>query len=1011
MNFAPLRIISGYSFLKSGLTIQKIINSIEKNKYYGAAIADNGNLYGIPSFIKGMEEIKSKYLIGTEIIIEEYHLCLYVINEDGYKNLLNISYLYQKGDLTLDKLQSLSSGLVGILATHDGPFLNKLEEKDSSLSRKINELSKCANKFYLGVEIASKKDFQYADTIREFASNYTYETIAFPKIRYEKKDDAIVIKIVEAIDLDEKITLQHLEGQEYFYSITNYNKIYSQVELENTIKVIDLSTFSYHQKRGELLHYPVENEVEYLKDLVYASLKSKGLENEKYIARVEKELEVIIEMGYCSYFLIVQDYVNYAKSHDILVGPARGSAASSLVAYLLNITEVDPLKYDLIFERFLNKDRKTMPDIDIDFMDNKRDDMVEYMREKYGQERVANIVTFQSILAKQALRDVARIYDIPTRHVDLLCKRLTNQNYDLRDSYRHLKAFKELVDSDKYFLNIVTLASKIEGLPRQSGLHAAGIILNNNSLISSLPVSSDFSNNLISQYEMHYLEEQGFLKMDFLGLRNLTIISNIVDLINKNNPTIHLDKKNIPYEEKEIFNLISSGLTMGIFQLESSGMKRAIHTLKPTCFNDIVALLALFRPGPMDSIPIYAARKEGKEKINYPSPDLKEILEPTYGIIVYQEQITQIAHIMANFSLSEADSFRRGVSKKDKDVISSLKDKFIKGATNNGYSLKIAQDTFEHIYKFANYGFNKAHSVGYAIIASRMAYLKLHYPLEFYACILESTASGSDSKFNECISEMKKQGLNILSPDINKSDDKFLIIDKSLLYPLSLIKGINVTLLNNILHERNANGLFSDFFDFVSRLYAYKISETQILRLINSGALDVLYQSRSSMRASTKYALRYAELAYDENGQMILSNNLIEKPEMFIEHDDPLENLDLEYEAIGIMLSNNPLSYKHDLLIKNEVTPIIDIHTFKIVNVAGIIKTKKIINTKKGTSMAFIKIFDETGELEITIFPEIYAKNISILEKNQIIIVKGHYEKKNNEINFIANEINLLEGE
>ena len=714
-------------------------------------------------------------------------------------------------------------------------------------------------------------------------------------------------------------------------------------------------------------------------------------------------------MGYADYFLIVADFVNYSKNHNILVGPGRGSAAGSLVSYALNITEVDPLKFDLQFERFLNKARKSMPDIDIDFMDTCRDRVIQYMRDKYGNNKVANIVAFQTIQAKQALRDIGRVYNIPTRHIDLLSKSITDK-VTLREAYKTLPTFKNLVDSDKYFLEVVSLASKIEGLPRQAGQHAAGIILNNEPIEKVLPVNVDLEGNYTSQYEKDYLESQGFLKMDFLSLRNLTAIDYCLNLINEHQNK-SLSFYELPYEDKNIFDVIRKGQTIGVFQLESSGMRNAIKIIQPKEFLDVVTLLAIFRPGPMDNIKDYVDRKNGKIKVTYMSESLKEILAPTYGVLIYQEQINKIAQVMAGFTPEDADLFRRAVSHKEKSVLESSRKSFIKGSINNGYSEANAVAMFNNILKFADYGFNKSHAVVYSIIACRMAYLKYYYPLEFYASILTISSGTSDHKFSDYVSEIKARGYQVYSPDVNKSQKNFVIYNNGLLFPLTMIKGVTDIAINKIIEEREENGEFTDFFNFVSRMYNKGISESVVTKLIDSGALDSLYKSRASMRNTLRYAYQLAELSYDKNGQLILDATLDNQKQFFIDVDIPLVNLNLEYDALGIMLSDNPLRYKKDLLEMNHT---ISLHeaseSYGKVNVAGIISNVKTIKVKKNnTTMAFIKIFDESDELEVTVFPRIYEASFQILTKNNIILVKGRYEHNKDKESFVADEISLLE--
>ena len=1011
-NFVPLRIISCYSFLQSGLTMEKIKKGVNKNAYFGLGLCDKGVMFGVPEFVKISDELKRPYLIGLECKIDEDTLCLYAINEDGYHNLMKITTAIQKEEFSLEFLKEKTAGLVAIIETYGGKFKELFVNGDESFAKYLFAISNLfKDGFYLGLEVTKREDVSYANKIRKFANGHRYDCIAFPRILYEKKDDAIVLKIVDAIANEEKLSEKKLEGQQYFMSIDDYKKIYRSIEIENTKKILESSTFDFHQKRGELLHYPVNDSAVTLKESCFKALTKLGLDDkEEYVKRLEYELETIISLGYADYFLIVQDYVSYAKNNGILVGPGRGSAAGSLVSYLLNITEIDPLKYGLQFERFLNPFRKTMPDIDVDFMDIRRDEVVEYVRNKYGNEKVANIVAFQTIQAKQSLRDIGRVYDFKTSHIDLLSKRISKPNISLREAYKTLPEFKELVDSDPYFLEIVSLASKIEGLIRQNGLHAAGIILNNSPLENALPIINDFSEHYISQYEMTCLEEQGFLKMDFLGLRNLTTITYCVDLIKKNHPEININPKDIPYDDEDIFPFISTGQTTGIFQIETTVMKRGIKILKPSCFEDIVALLAINRPGPMEFLPTYAKRKEGKEPVIYDDPCLEPILKETYGIIVYQEQVNMIARVMAGFSMGQADLFRRAISKKDNEKMLENEKAFIEGAVNNGHDEKVAHKVFDLIKKFANYGFNKSHSVVYSVIACQMAYLKLHYPLEFYAAILETSSSANDSKFNEYVSEMRKRNIAIVSPNINKSTKEFSIHNDALLFPLNAIHGVNELFANNIIEERN-KGEFKDYFDFVARMLKYRLSETQLNALIDAGCFDIFNSSRASFRASVKSAFQYAELTKKDDGQLDIGVNDFIKPYLIEDHDDPLENLDKEYEALGIMLSNSPLHYKADILRSKNIVSISDAKENRTAKIAGLIRGIKTISTKKGGTMAFVKLADETDEIELTIFSDLYVSKIALLEKNKLIIAEIKRQRRNESIDFVADTIAPLEEE
>lgn len=1006
--FAPLRIISEYSFLKSGLTMDKIASSIEKGAFYGAAISDLNVLYGVPSFVKNMDKINKKYLLGMEVVIDDTHLAIYAVNEEGYLNLIRLSLKASKVNITLDDLKE-HKGLVGIIEASHDKFKELFNPENEEFLKYLVSFYKSVDSFYLGLDINNREEFDYAQKVRKFAKEYKYQTIAFPRIKYQNKEDAIILTIVDAIDKDEKLEIKKENGEEYFHPLEYYSKIYTKAELKLTKDLIDSSTFDYHKKRGEIIPYPVIDSIQTLQNNVFEGLKRLGIDDKKHCDRAKSELEVIISMGYADYFLIVSDYVNYARNNGILVGPGRGSAAGSLVSYALGITEVDPLKFDLQFERFLNKARKSMPDIDIDFMDTARDKMVDYMRNKYGNEHVANIATFQTIQAKQALRDIGRIYNIPSRHIDLLSKSITDK-LTLREAYKKLPAFKKLIDSDKYFLEIVSLASKIEGLSRQAGLHAAGIIINKDPLFNVLPVTIDLDDHYTSQYEKDYLEEQGFLKMDFLSLTNLSTIDYCLRLI-KENKGVDLSFYEIPYEDENSISLIRSGQTIGLFQIESSGMRNAIKILKPKEFNDIVTLLSIFRPGPMDNIKDYADKKEGKIVVKYMSESLKEILSPTYGVLIYQEQVNKIAQVMAGFTPEHADLFRRAISKKDKDVLASSKVDFINGSIKNGYNQKQAEKMFSDILKFADYGFNKSHAVVYAIIACRMAYLKYHYPLEFYASILTISGGTTDHKFTDYLAELKSRGYEIYPPNINKSTKRFTTSENGLLCPLNMIKGMTELIINKVIDERILNGEYLDFFNFVTRMYNLGVSETNINKFIDSGSLDSLYNSRASMRNTLHYAYQLAELSYDKNGQLILDATLENQKQFFKDVDIPLVNLNLEYEALGIMLSDNPLKYKRDLLEANQVVPLNEVReTNKTINICGIITNVKTIKVRKNnTTMAFIKIFDETDEMEVTIFSRVYEESFLLLNKNEIVLVKGHYEQKDEKESFVADSIKKLE--
>ncbi|MFA5223481.1 MAG: DNA polymerase III subunit alpha, partial [Bacilli bacterium] len=689
MSFIPLHVYTGYSFLQSGITEENFLKALKKRGFKGSGITDFNSLSGVPHFYKALKQEKLNLLAGVDFLIDDNLLSFFALNEEGYRNLLKLLFIKRTRNLTYEEVGRHKAGLAVVLAIAHSKLSSLFETERDQIPHFLLPISNLGEHFYLGIEFGVGEDELFVAYMRDFARTHGYQTVAFPFIRYIDKKDAIVLEIAKAIRDDSELAIQELEGREFLLTKEEIARFFTEQEIENTSRLLKLSSFRFEEKRGHLLRYQKSDDI--TSDAYLKNKASEGLQNripvigEEYLSRLNYELDVIAKMGYSDYFLIVSDYVAFAREHGISVGPGRGSAAGSLVSYALGIVSCDPIKHNLLFERFLNPERQSMPDIDIDFSDVRRSEVIDYLRSKYGRDKVANIMTIQTIGAKQALRDIGRVYKIETREIDMISKLIIDANSSLRENYRKNPAFKKLVDSDKYYLNIVSLAALIEGLPRQSGLHAAGIILNDSPLEEVLPVNVDFNGDYIAEYEMNYLEEQGFLKMDILGLRNLSIIDECLSLIRQNRG-ISLNYQEIPFEDKKAIRIIREGRTMGLFQLESAGMKKAISTLEPEVFEDIVALLALFRPGPMDNIPSYARRKKKKEPIIYPSKALEEILASTYGIIVYQEQITQIVRKMANFSYGQADVFRRAISKKDSAQLSSLEQNFVASAIKNGYS-------------------------------------------------------------------------------------------------------------------------------------------------------------------------------------------------------------------------------------------------------------------------------------------------------------------------------------
>ena len=1000
MDFVPLHVYSGYSFLHSGLSIRKICGLAKKMGYFGVGISDLETMSGFPELSHLLEKEPLKPFYGLDVFVDETLLSLYLTDEEGYRNLILINLEASKKKLTKQFLLDHQKGLIVILPSEYSKLhsLYKTSKPMEDCRDYLFDFSKGFESFYLGLPYLPEES-SFLSFLRKFAERFPYDTVAFPHILYQKDSDAIVLDIVRAISEDKRLEEKEKTGPNYFLTPDILEATYTKEELAKTKEIAERASFSFFQKRGGLLHYPTPEGIsseDYLRKLTYEGLKKKNPNySSEYEKRLEYELSIINKMGYADYFLIVADYVGYAKTHDIYVGPGRGSGAGSLVSYSLGIVTPDPIQHDLLFERFLNPERQSMPDIDVDFADIKRDQVVDYLQKKYGHDHVSHIVTMQTIGARQSIRDIGRIYQYEPREIDLLAKTIQGYNTSLRDEYKNNKRFKALIDSDPYYLGIIQLAAKIEGLPRQSGLHAAGIVLNDSPLQDAVPVKDDATYGLVCSYEMNYLEEQGFLKMDILGLRNLTIIDRCLSLIEKDHG-VHLDYLTIPYDDPKAISLIASGKTMGLFQLESAGMKKTIRQIEPNHFEDIVACIALFRPGPMENIPHFAKRKKGIERINYLCPEMERYLSSTYGILVYQEQVMQIVRAMAGLSYAQADNFRRAISKKDAGKLASLEQVFVEGCLKQGHPRNLAERVFRLIYEFADYGFNKSHAVSYGVLACQMAYLKANYPKEFFAAILDQTTT-KDPKFAEMLSEMKALRLQLSLPNVNRSGTVFLVDGDSLLFPLTGIKGIQTAFCHDIVDERERNGEFLDLFDFAKRMKPFGLSLPLLVKLIDAGALDSLEENknRSRLRASAATALNYAEMFVGSNGQEVLFDLDIPKPILIDVPNRAEENLLIEKEALGIMISGSPLLLHKDALEGKDYKPLSEAEeqTGSFLT-AGAVKSIRAITTKNKRSMAFLLVYDDVSELEITIFSDEYDSYYPLLQKDNVLLLKLHKDER-----------------
>ena len=958
MNYIPLHVKTSYSLLTSLNDIKKMILFCKENNIDKIAITDT-NMYGVMEFYKECINNGIKPIIGLEVKIDENIILLYAKNYSGYQNLTRLIYIMQNNQITLDILKCHSENLICV-----------------SNKEIFNDLKNIYADIYLGYKNALEKDTTLTD-----------KTVYINEILCMKKEDIPYLKYLYLIKENKKIK------DEFKYEIDdNCYFDFNEIDYKNALEITEKCNVEFHQNKSLMPKYDVDNSKEYLFELCKKGLYKRldGKVTKTYYDRLLYELDVINEMGFNDYFLVVWDYVKYSKKNNILVGPGRGSAAGSLVSYTLGITDVDPIKYDLLFERFLNKERITMPDIDIDFESNHRGDVVNYVINKYGKKRVVPIITFTTLSGKQVLRDIGRIYDIDTTLLDKLTKFIDinmtlTEALDNTDLRRYLEENKELD-------NIYKISLKLEGLKRQISVHAAGIIISACNLDSYIPLQK-YEDYYLSGYSMEHLEGLGLIKMDFLGLKNLTMIDNILKRINMN-------FKDIPIDDKDALKLFYNATTCGIFQFESSGMKNFLKKLKPTTIDDIIAAIALFRPGPSDNIDSYIRRKNGLERINYIDDSLSKVLSKTYGIIIYQEQIIMIANIMAGYGYAEADVLRRAMSKKKKEVMLKEREKFVKRSIERGYKESVAEKTYDFILKFANYGFNKAHSVAYSIIALKMAYLKVKYSKEFLSSLLTNVI-GSDTKTKEYIDECKKMDVNILKPSINYSEYNYISEADGIRFSLATIRNVGSITCKEIVNERK-NGLFVDFCDFVKRTYGKSVNKKTIESLIDADAFSEFGYNHKTLYNNMDAVINYASLAND------LDESLIEKPvmEVFDEYT-PDELTEKELNVFNLYLSNHPVTkYKKNYDNIVDASNIKDYFDKKI-NLVVLIDRIKVINTKNGKKMAFITVSDEYDTIDVIVFPN-EINLINDLKNNDIVLLRGKVEKRMSKYQVLLENITKL---
>lgn len=1025
--FVHLHLHTEYSLLDG---IGKIDEYLDRAKELGMeamAVTDHGNMFCAVEFYKKAVKKGIKPIIGIEAYISEdaetksgeiYHLILLAKNDIGYKNLLKLSsYAYVKGFYykpRIDKkiLNEHSEGLIALSACMKGEIAQNLLKEDRDGAKKaLDEF----------VDIFTREDFyielqangileqeELNEKLYDLARENNVKIVGTNDVHYVHYGDDVLQDIMLCVQTGSKVSDEkrmRIDTEELYFKskeqmLENIGKY--KDALENTVEIARKCNVKIEFGVLKFPEYEIpdgERDITtYLETLVNQGISRRYGENpdDKVLKRVKYELDIINKMGYAQYFVVVWDFVDYAKKQGIPVGPGRGSAAGSIVSYLLDITTLDPLKYNLIFERFLNPERVSMPDIDIDICQERRQEVIRYVLEKYGYDKVSQIITFGTLKARAAVRDVGRVMSVPLSKVDKVAKLIPPQS-DLKGALKSVGPLQEMYQKDEEIQKVLDYSIRLENKVRHASIHAAGIVISKNPLDEEVPLYSDNKTGIVStQYQMKELEEVGLLKMDFLGLKNLSILRRAIEYI-KDSTGEKIDLDNIEIDDENTYKLLRQGNTYGVFQLESDGIKKLLMRLSPDKFEDIIAILALYRPGPLGSgmVDDYISVKHGQKEAKYPHDMLKEVLKETYGVILYQEQVMKIANIMANYTLGEADLLRRAMGKKNFDIMEENRSKFIERSKKNGVTEKKANEIFALIDKFAGYGFNKSHSAAYALIAYWTAYLKANYPVEYFAALMSSEKNNMD-KLAVYIEEAKMTGIGILFPDVNYSYPEFKVENKKIRFGLSAVKNLGGNISLSILHEQEKNGKYSDYEDFVYRTKKLGINRKHLEALIMSGAMDSLKGNRKQkfetidmlLEKVNKKIERENNLQQSLFGMKIQEINF-EMPE--IEEFSSEEILKGEKEYLGLYFSGHPLDKYKEKLEKYKLNSIseIDGEGIKRVKVAGIIRDLNKKVTKSGKVMAEFILEDYKGRIKVIVFPKSYIEYSYLLVENAIIFLDG----------------------
>ena len=1057
MSFVHLHLHTQYSLLDGAIRIDELVKKAKEYNMPAVAITDHGNMFGAIDLYKECKKNGIKPIIGCEFYVaprsrfekqgrldsEPNHLILLAMNNAGYKNLVKLSSVsytegfYYKPRIDIELIEKYNEGLICLSACIAGGLSRKIINGDiqgakEMLEKYISIFGK--DRYFLELQDNKlREQILVNQKLIEFSKEYGLQVVATNDCHYLNKEDydfhEVLLCIQTRKTLNDEDRLSFRTNEFYVKSPEEMKEAFKNIPeaVENTLKIADMCNVEIEFGHTILPEFKIEDNMthlEYFKKKCYDGIASR-YKPEDYPTvkeRLDYEISVIDKMGYIDYFLIVQDFINWAKSQGIPVGPGRGSGAGSLAAYLIGITDIDPLRFNLIFERFLNPERVSMPDFDVDFCYERRQEVIDYVENKYGKDHVAQIITFGTMAARAAIRDVARVLDTPYQKADMIAKMIPhNFKITIDEALAENSDLRKLYNEDMETKRIIDISKKIEGLNRQASTHACGVVITKEPVVNYVPLYEN-EGQISTQFTMTTLEELGLLKMDFLGLRTLTVIDDAKKLI-KQRRGIDVDFGT--FEDKDTYKMLSQGKTMGVFQMESPGFRKVMMKMEPDSIEDIIVVISLYRPGPMDQIPRYIRNKNNKDNIEYTHESLKDILKTTYGCMVYQEQVMQIFRDLAGYSLGHADIVRRAMGKKKIDVMNKERVNFIEGAAKNGIDEKSANKIFDEMAEFAKYAFNKSHAAAYAVVAYQTAYLKCHYPEEFMAAYMNSFI-GNQNKIPVYVNECRELGIEVLRPDINESFSKFTVVNGKIRFAISSIKNVGETAVEDIIKERERNGKYKNFIDFCERLSSDTINKKCVESLIKAGCFDEIEKEY------TRYDLL-------DNFEKIIDgvvhtrkNNYINQINFFGEiegNDDSIkidkseripsqrELLDMEKEMLGMYLTGHPLDEYKEMIEKNSTVSTLDLNVQenteemdendeedeainydgKNVSICGIFKRGKVLMTKAGKNMMFAGLEDVYGEIELVLFPNVFDRFEAILKDDTVVKVEGRVSIKEDE--------------